>query len=146
MPTAPKLAAFLWYALVAWFSAQLVSNHLPEGTQLGHFALISAGFGGLVGWTFAGGRAGDTMRAAYGYGLTSIALIVLYCLFYFSFEEMLHRAMSHRYRGPMDALAGCVALMGHNFLIALKVDVVIVLLAGGLIGGWSVEKVGRKWS
>jgi hypothetical protein len=146
MPTAPKLAALLWYAFIAWFSAQLVVNHLADGVQIGHFALISAAFGGLVGWTFAGGRAGDTMRAAYGYGLTAIFLVVLYALFYFSFEEMLHRAMRKRYDGAMDALAGCLELMGQNALKALKWDVVIVLVFGGLFGGWIVEKVGRKWS
>lgn len=146
MPTAPKLVALLWYALIAWFSAQLVVNHLEEGVQIGHFALICAAFGALVGWTFAGARAGDTMRAAYGYGLTAIFLLVLYCLFYFSFEEMLQRAMRKRYNGAMDALMSCIELMGQNAMKALKWDVVIILVFGGLLGGWIVEKTGRKWS
>jgi hypothetical protein len=146
MPTASKLAALLWYAIVAWFCAQLVANYLPDRAHIGHFALISGAFGGFVGWTFAGARAGDTLRAAYGYGLTTVVLIVLYCVFYFSFEDMIRRSMHNRYDGPMDALAGCVSLMGHNFSLMFKYDVVIVLLVGGLFGGWLVEKVSRKWS
>lgn len=145
MPTAPKLAAFLWYALVAWFTAQLVIPYLPSGSQVGQLTLISAAFGALVGWTFAGGRAGDSMRAAYGYGLTAIFLVVLYCVFYFSFEEMLHRALRRRYDGAMHALTSCVELMGQNFLLLFKWDILIVLVFGGLFGGWIVEKVGRKW-
>ncbi|SEK97191.1 TrgA family protein [Pacificibacter marinus] len=146
MPTASKLAAFLWYALVAWFSAQLLLNYLPLGVQTGYFTTICAVFGGFIGWTFAGARAGDTMSAAYGYGLTTVILIVLCCVFYFSVEEMLHRSLRNRYGGLLDALTGCVSLMEQNFVLLFKYDVVIVLIFGGMFGGFLVEKVARKWS
>ncbi|RPE71561.1 hypothetical protein EDD53_0682 [Pacificibacter maritimus] len=146
MPTAPKLVAALWFAALAWFCAGMVTRYLPEGTQLGHFALISAGFGGLVGWTFLGRRAGDTMRAALGYGLTAVALTVFYCLFYFSAEKMVQRSLNNRYDGPMDAVVSVVELMGEYLILVAKIDVILVLLIGGLFGGWLVEKVGRKWS
>lgn len=145
MPTAPKLVAALWYALVAWFAAQLVTQYLPEGSQVGQFALISAAFGFLVGWTFSGARAGDTMRAALGYGITSAAILALYCVFYFSFEEMLHRAVKKRYDGPMHAVVSHFDLMRENALFLIKPDVFLTLIVGGLFGGWLTEKVGRKW-
>jgi hypothetical protein len=146
MPTAPKLVAFIWYAALAWFCANMVVTYLSKGTQVGNFAAISAVIGGLVGWTFAGKRAGDTMKAAYGYGVTSVLLVVFYCVFYFSGEEMLHRSLNMRYDGPLDALANGVALMGNNLILIAKNDVIAVLLIGGLFGGWLVEKTGRKWS
>lgn len=64
MPTFPKLIAAFWFALLAWFCAELVKNHFPENMIEGRMSEISAVIGFLVGWIFAGRRAGDTMRAA----------------------------------------------------------------------------------
>lgn len=145
MPTAPKLIGLLYFALLAFFAASLVIPYLDEGTQVGKLGFICAAFGGLVGWSFSGARAGDTMRAAYGYGLTAAALIVLYCVFYFSFEEMLHRSISKRYGGPTEAVLSCFKLMREHVVYVLKWDVLTILILGGLFGGWLVEKTGRKW-
>jgi len=106
MPTAAKLVAALWFALLGWFAAEISKAHLPEGTQFGWYSYITGVIGFSVGWIFLGKRAGDTMRAAYGYGFTATILLLFWALFYFSGEEMMHRAWATRYKGPMQALTG----------------------------------------
>jgi hypothetical protein len=136
----------MWYALLAWFAAALTIPYFPEGTQIGKFGIIAPFFGALVGWTFAGPRAGDTMRAAYGYGLTAAFLIVVYNVIFFAGEEMLQRSIKKRYDGPMEALSNSFVFMREFAIYALKWDVLTILILGGLFGGWLVEKTGRKWS
>lgn len=146
MPTAAKLVSSIWFALLAWFAAELVKNHLPDGTQVGFMSYISGGFGLLTGWIFMGKRAGDTMRTAYGYGLSSSIILAFWSVFYFAFETMIHRSMSHRYHGPGDALVSMVGLMGEYGLYLIKPDVLTILIVGGFFGGWITEKAVRKWA
>lgn len=146
MPTMPRLIAALWFALLAWFTAELVKNHLPESMPVGRMSLFSAAIGFLVGWIFVGRRAGDTMRAAYGYGLTGAVLISAWGVGWFAVVEMLKRSWDGRYRGPMHALTGTVDLIKDYALFLANIDVIVVLVLGGLFGGWLVEKSAGKWS
>ncbi|WP_417270584.1 TrgA family protein [Celeribacter sp.] len=146
MPTAPKLVAALWFALMAWFAAEVSKAHFPDGTQFGWYTYMTGAIGFLVGWIFVGKRAGDTMAAAYAYGFTAIIILVFWALFYFSFEEMIHRSLDTRYRGPMDALVGMVDLFKDYAILVLRFDVVVTLLIGGFFGGWLTEQAARRWS
>ncbi|ATG46670.1 TrgA family protein [Celeribacter ethanolicus] len=146
MPTAAKLVAALWFALLAWFAAELVIPYLPEGTQVGLFSYITGVIGLLTGWVFLGRRAGDTMAAALSYGFSASVILTFWAIFYFSFEMMIHRSLDKHYRGPTQALMSMVDMMRDNGLLMLKWDIVIVLVAGGFFGGWITEKAARKWS
>lgn len=84
MPTGPKLIAALFFAALGWFGADLVKPLLPEGTQVGKFNIVVAAIGWASGWFMCGARAGDGIRAGFGYGLTSAALIVFWGMLIFS--------------------------------------------------------------
>lgn len=86
------------------------------------------------------------MIAAYGYGLSASIIMTFWSLFYFAGEEMLHRSLDKRYDGATQAVVSVVELMGEFGLFALKPDVVITLVVGGLFGGWLNEQVGRRWA
>ncbi|WP_417253184.1 TrgA family protein [Celeribacter sp.] len=146
MPTAAKLVAAFWFALLAWFAAELTKNYVPEGTQFGIMSLIAGGFGFLTGWVFLGRRAGDTMAAAYSYGFSSSVILTFWSVFYFAFETMIHRSLDRRYRGPTEAVLGVFDLMRDYFLYVFKPDVLFILIVGGFFGGWITEKAARKWS
>ncbi|WP_417255727.1 TrgA family protein [Celeribacter halophilus] len=146
MPTAAKLVAAFWFALLAWFAAELTKNYVPEGTQFGIMSYIAAGFGFLTGWVFLGRRAGDTMAAAYSYGFSSSVILTFWSVFYFAFETMIHRSLDRRYRGPTEAVLGVFDLMRDYFLYVFKPDVLFILIIGGFFGGWITEKAARKWS
>ncbi|SLN42055.1 hypothetical protein AQS8620_01663 [Aquimixticola soesokkakensis] len=146
MPTASKLVAALWFAGLAWFSSQLVKPYMPEGTGFGWFCEVCAGIGFLIGWVFLGKRAGDTMRAALGYGLTASLLTTAWALFLFSGREMILRALARRYDGPMEAIIATFELVKDYAIVMAKPDVLGALIVGGLIGGWLVERTARSWS
>lgn len=146
MPTAAKLVAALWFALVAWFAAELAKMYLPEGSQVGFMTYIAGGFGLLTGWIFVGRRAGDTKSAAIGYGISASVILSFWSIFYFAFETMIKRSLAHRYKGPTDALMGMVDLMREYALYLIKPDVLITLVVGALLGAWLVEKAARKWA
>lgn len=147
MPTAPKLVAALWFALLAWFSAELVKAYLPEGTQFGLMSVIAGGFGGLTGWIFLGRRAGDTMKAALTYGFSASVILSFWSIFYFAFETMLHRSIDGRYKGAMHALVSMVDLGKDYAIIVLTApDVMGALIIGGLFGGWLTEKAAERWA
>ncbi|SFI75049.1 TrgA family protein [Celeribacter neptunius] len=146
MPTAAKLVAALWFAILAWFAAELVKPHMEEGTQFGLMSYIAGGFGFLTGWIFMGKRAGDTVAAAMAYGFSSSVILSFWSVFYFAFETMIHRSLDLRYKGPTEALMGMVDLMGEYGIYLLKPDVLVTLVVGGLFGAWIVEKAAGKWA
>ncbi|GAA3875360.1 TrgA family protein [Celeribacter arenosi] len=147
MPTGPKLVAALWFALLGWFAAELVKPYLPDGTQVRNMSLIAAGFGGLVGWVFMGRRAGDTIQAAYAYGLSSSVLLSFWTIGYFALETMLKRALDKRYNGAVEALLGMIDTMAEYALyVVARPDVAITLVIGGLFGGWLTEKAADRWA
>lgn len=146
MPTAAKLVAAFWFAIVAWFAAELVKPYLPEAMPVGIMSYLSGAIGAMTGWIFLGRRAGDTMTAAYTYGFTASVILSFWCVFYFAFEQMIKRSLDKRYDGATEAIMGMIDLMREYALHMAKVDVILVLLIGGVFGGWLTEKAARRWA
>lgn len=147
MPTAAKLAAAIWFALLAWFTAELVKPYMPDGTQFGFMSEIAAFFGFLTGWVFLGNRAGDTMASALSYGFTASLIMAFWAIFYFAFETMIKGALAGQYgSSPTRALLSVIDLMREMSLYLIKPDVLIVLIGGGFFGGFITEKISRRWS
>ncbi|MCA0043758.1 TrgA family protein [Celeribacter litoreus] len=146
MPTASKLVAGIYFAVLAWFAAELVKHYLPDGTQFGFFSYIAGVIGLLTGWLFMGKRAGDTMAFAMSYGFSASVILSFWNVFYFAFEEMIHRSMNNRYRGPTEALMAMVDLMREYGAFIFRPDVLFILVVGGIFGGWLTEHAGRRWA
>lgn len=146
MPTAAKFIAAIVFGFVAWFAAGLVIKYLPDGTRLAYLTEITAAVGAVMGWSISGHNAGHGMRAGIGYGLTTIAATVFWCLLIFAAEEMIDRSLKVRYDGPIEALSEAVQLFIDYGRTMMKWDVVIWLVVGGLFGGWVTERTARNWS
>ncbi|WP_136057694.1 TrgA family protein [Candidatus Halocynthiibacter alkanivorans] len=149
MPTMPKLISAIWFAALAFFMAMLVPAHLPEnmeGMSMGYFPHIIAVIGALVGWHFVGPKARDTRSAMIGFGITSSGLIIAWSLLVFAGYEMYRGSLRLRYDGPMDALVNMFGIIGEYALIIAKPDFVIAAVIGGIVGGWLVGAVGKRWS
>lgn len=145
MPTAAKLVAALFFAALAWFTADLIKPLLPEGTAVGMFSPVSAAFGLIVGWTFTGKRIGRALGGGFGIGLTSSILLVFWVLLAFSGSEMIQHSLSKRYDGPVEALKSMMAIAVENLQMAAVPQVIGALVIGGLIGGWLTERAARRW-
>ena len=147
MPTSARLVGALFFAALGWFSADLFKPLLPEGTAVGLFSPIAAGFGALVGWTFTGKRADLAQSGGLGLGLTSSFLLVFWVLLTFSGYKMLQNSMRKFYDGPVDALQDMFSI-GVEYLVLAgqSPQLIAALIIGGLVGGWLTEQVARRWS
>lgn len=146
MPTAAKLTAAIFFALLGWFSGDLVKAVLPEGARTGLINETLAALGAVSGSMMSGRRAGDGYRASFGYGLTTAALITFWGIFSFAGYEMLQRSLDRRYDGAIEALQEMVSLgLEYSVLIAVP-SIIGTIIVGGLFGGWLTEWVAKRWS
>jgi len=146
MPTASKVVAALIFAFIAWFASYLVIPYLPPNIRLGWLHEVCAAIGALMGWTMSGRRAGQGVRAAVSYGLTSVGLTVFWALLVSSAQEMIDRSLNLRYHGPVEALGDMMNLYADYAVLMAKPDVVIWLLVGAVFGGIVTELSSREWS
>ncbi len=147
MPTTARLVAAVFFAALGWLCADLFKPLLPQGTAVGLFSPISAGFGALVGWTFTGKRADQGYGGGFGLGLTSSFLLVFWVLLTFSGYKMLQNSMRKAYNGPVEALQDMFRLaVEYVFLAVTSAEVGAALIIGGLVGGWLTDQVARRWS
>ena len=146
MPTAAKLVSSVYFAGLAFLTASLVIPYLPEGADPGSMAYWAAFFGFLAGYRWSGRRAGAGIRSGFGLGWTTVFLATLWSLMTFAGMETYNRSVKMRYDGVMDAIKGWLGLMLEYGQLMLHVDVVLLMVIGGLFGGWLAERTARAFS
>lgn len=147
MPTTARLVAAILFAMIGWFTADLVKPLLPEGMAVGRFSPVSAAFGLAVGWVFCGKRLEAGATGGFGIGLTSSVLLTFWVLLTFSGYQMLEISMrSNRYDGPVEALIGMSGIFVENLWMIATPPIIGTLAVGGLLAGWITEKIARRWS
>jgi hypothetical protein len=146
MPTAAKLIGAIVFAALAWFVSDLVKPLLPEGSQVGLLSPVNAFFGLIMGWRIMGRGAGNGYVPSLGYGLTTLAAIVFWCLLLWSGYEMTRRAMRLYYDGPMEALQEMAALMAEYARMAADPQVIGAAVIGSLLGAMLTEFFAKRWA
>ncbi len=146
MPTAPKLIAALLFAALAWFVSDLVKPLLAEGTQMGLLSPINTVIGAFFGWRVMGARAGQSLKASLGYGVTTAGIIVFWCLLVWSAYLMTIQSTRMRYDGPIDALQDMFAMMMSFGQTMFTAEVMGSLVVGALVFGWLTEQVARRYT
>jgi len=145
MPTAPKLIATLLFGTLAFYVSDLVKPLLPPGTQFGYFSIVNLLVGALMGWRISGTRAGHSVRASLGYGLTTAAVTVFWCLLIWSGYLMVEASMRLRYDGPFEALQAMGGMMIEFTRTMATGPILGSLLVGSLFFGWLTEQVARRY-
>jgi hypothetical protein len=146
MPTASRLVGAILFGFLAWFASDLVRPLLPDGTQDQLFSPLNAVVGLVMGWTIMGARAGQSMRTSLGYGLTTAAVIVFWCLLIWSGYLMVEASMKLRYNGPGHALQSMGLMMINHARMMATPTILGSLVVGGLFFGWLTEQVARRHS
>lgn len=146
MPTAPKLFAAVFFALMAALAAHVFIPVLPEGTQTKMFRELSAVIGFLCGWFIMGRSVGRGTVEGINRGLVTSVAILFWCLLAFSIYFMVRKSTRMMYDGPMEAVMGVLELMMEYGALLKHPATPGVLLAGGVLGGALTEAVGRRWS
>jgi hypothetical protein len=146
MPTAAKLIGAIVFAALAWFVSDLVKPLLPEGSQVGLLSPVNAFFGLIMGWRIMGRGAGNGYVSSVGYGLTTLAATVFWCLLLWAGYEMTRRAMRLYYDGPMEALQEMAALMAEYAVMAVDPQVIGAAVIGSLLGAMLTEFFAKRWA
>ncbi len=146
MPTAPKLIAAILFAALTWFVTDLVKPLLPVGTQMGLLSPINTVIGAFFGWRVMGARAGQSLKASLGYGITTAVIIVFWCLLVWSAYLMTIQSTRMRYDGPIDALQDMFFMMYDYARLMFTGEIVGSLAVGALVFGWLTDQVARRYS
>ncbi|WP_172294434.1 TrgA family protein [Pseudoruegeria sp. HB172150] len=145
MPTAAKLVAAILLGVMGWFVADMIVPYFPEEMKPGRFREIVAAMGVMVGWTFLGRRAGGGLSYSFGLGLAASGLMVFWSLFFLAGYEMVIRSLRKSYAGPMEGLKGMMEI-AIEYLVFLKpLEVAGTLIIGGMILGFVVELVAKRY-
>ena len=146
MPTASRLFAAIGYAIVAFFAAEAYKMTMPEGADPGSFVAICVIIGATSGWMVMGRLAGRGYRGAIAQGLRTTAVMLFYAFVAFSVYEMLRQSLRMRFGSPTEAVAGIfdqAARYGSTLLSS--VDVIVILLVGGVLAAWLSEWAAKRW-
>ena len=147
MPDAARLMAAIGMAVLAFIVSFMVMG-LPlfeEDTNFGWFVHVNVVVGLLVGWTVIGSRAGRSIVSAINVGLTAPVVLVFWCLFIQSCNEMVRIAMKNRYDGAFEALVDIFEIGADWAIEMTTIQIWTTLLVGGIIVGLMTEYAWRTW-
>lgn len=145
MPTAAKFVAAICLGVVGWMTSQAIRPLMPPQTQFGWFNEVNLGLGVLCGWVVIGKRVGFGLSPAISAGLTGTGALVVWGLFLQSFNLMLANALQRQYDGPMEAIVAIFGIALDYGQYLLNVNVIAILLIGGVVTGLVAEAVQRRF-
>lgn len=145
MPTAAKLAAAVFFAVLGYLTAELIKPLMPEGMQFGYFSVACAAIGAATGWRVMGVLVGRTWRAAIESGLRTMVTMVFWSVLLLAIYDMVQQSMKLRYDGPVEAIQAVFEISLEYLKVMINAAVIATLLAGGVLGGLFTEWASRRW-
>ncbi|MBR9649719.1 TrgA family protein [Thalassovita aquimarina] len=145
MPTAAKMAAALLLAALAWLASDLIRPLMPDSTQFGWFNHVNAALGFVVGWRSIGAKAGEGLFMAISNGITGVAVLIFFGLFFHSLYEMLHLSMRRMYDHPLAGIEDMFRIGAEFGAVLLDPLVAGTLIAGGIAVAIIAELVNSIW-
>ncbi len=146
MPTAARLVGGLYFAGLAFIVSSIVIPYLQSGLHGPYFGPVNSAIGFLCGWRIMGPRAGGSLINVLATGLTTAVSTYVVALFVHSGVTMVRLALRRRYDGAVEALIGLIEEAWEYNTMVLAQDVVMTLLAGGMLGGLFARAAARRWS
>jgi hypothetical protein len=145
MPTAAKAVAALCLAALGYLASEVVKTLLPEIENFGRFSEINALIGAIVGWIIVGKRAGRGTKDAVGNGLTGVAALLFWTLFFHACLEMFDLALKRRFDGPVEAFSSIFEIAIEYMGLLMNPMMIATLLIGALLTGYFSEYAARRW-
>jgi hypothetical protein len=145
MPTAAKLVAAVCLAALGWIASDMIKPLVPVSVDFGWFNHVNAAIGALVGWFFLGPRSGDGLVSAINNGITSAVVLSLVGLLVQATNEMVRLSFARRYDSPFEAIAAIFEIVIEYGRIMVDTQLILSLLAGGVVAALVTEAVGRRW-
>lgn len=145
MPNAASLFAALSLALLGWVASDMIKPLVPFSIDFGWFNYVNAAIGALVGWLFLGPRSGSGPTAVINNGITAAVVMVIVGLFVQATNEMVRLSFARRYDSPFEATAAIFEIFIDYAQILWDMQLILVLLAGGVIAAFVSEVAGKLW-
>lgn len=145
MPTAAKLVGAFAFALLAFFTAQIVVPHLPEGTKYDYMWQVAAVVGMACGWMIMGPMTRRGYVSSVGSGMKTAVIATAWALLVYAIGEMLRQTLRNMYDGPMEAVVDIARIFIKFGAFVLFPDVLAVLLVGGGLAGMLTEWAAKRW-
>lgn len=145
MPTAGRLIAGLCFAILGFVIAIMTVPLWEEGRSPQYWFPLCVLAGIWSGWTLVGPKTGRGFGSSVGLSLTAVASQAFWILFMISGYDMIRKAMRKSYDGPVDAVINIFEIGGKYALQFATVDVIIALVAGGIISGLFTEFFARLY-
>ncbi len=146
MPTSARLMAAICFGLLGLAFAYTATASFEEARQPSYWFPLNGGIGVLVGWIFAGARAGKGVSSGVSNGITTAVAMLFWVFFLMSFSDMISKSMRHAYDGPVEAVVGVFEIMGDYAVQFAGMDLGIVMVVGAVVCGLLVEFVAKRWS
>lgn len=146
MPTAAKLIAALAFAALGYSLAEIYKGLAPVGVRFGYFSEISALIGLAAGWMIMGKLAGRGYWRAWGAGVRTALLLVVWALIGFALFEMIRRGADGRYGASlMKTLTAGATLLVDYARAAVELNFLATMAIGGAVAGIITEWAKRNW-
>jgi hypothetical protein len=141
-----RLIGAIFFGALAWYTTLLIIPLFPENAPLGLFQEVNTFFGLIAGWSVAGPRAGLGYVAAFSYGLTALASMVVMALFFNSSVVMIEQSLRKRYDGPGEAVTDVFQMFVEHGQLMATPEIIGTLVIGGIVGGLITEFFGQRFS
>ncbi len=146
MPTAAKLFGAFAFALVGFFTAEVLKPSFPESFAFGFFSIVCAVLGLLAGWRVMGPAAGTSSVRAASTGVKTSFVLTMWALMLFSIRQMLLESTQNRFDGVWDAVFGTFEIMWEYTQVLLtSIPALSVLVVGGMLGGMFSSWAAMRW-
>jgi uncharacterized membrane protein len=146
MPTAAKLFGSFAFALVGFFTAEVLKPSFPEAFGFGYFSIVCALLGLLAGWRVMGPAAGASSLRAASTGVKTSFVLTMWALTVFSIRQMLLESTQNRFEGVWDAIYGTFEIMwNYAQLLLTSIPALAVLVIGGMLGGMFSSWAAVRW-
>ena len=144
MPTAARLIAALFLAMLAWVVSEQIKPLVDEDKAFENFNLINLAFAVAIGWQVIGSRAGQGLSAAINNGLTGGVVLLFWCLLAHSAIRMFEISMQGRYGGAFEAFSAIYEMMVENWILIATPLIIGTLVIGSVASGVIAEMTNKR--
>lgn len=145
MPTGAKAVAAVCFAVLGWVIVNAYVPKMPDAAAAGMIREYAALIGGIVGWKVMGPSVGKGYMESAAAGLKTVVVLVFFALLLKGLGEMIRESTKMRYDGPLEALIDVFARAIDRAPPLASLDLIVIMLAGGIVGGMLSEKASRRW-
>lgn len=145
MPTAGRLAGAVTFMALAYIATRMMQPLFAEGTAPSRFLEVNLFAAMLAGWITVGQRAGRGTVAAFGVGITGLAVFLFWMFFIHAVDEMLAEAYRRAYDGPVEAVVAIFEQMIELGQRLLQPPIVSALFVGSIAAGLATEYFARNY-